>query len=306
MISIEQLKEQYIDTLLAKTHYNFNVGINASAYKVSTRYNNTVSSYINGIFALTQPEMQVLSNNVKAYAMETMLSLILPLKPTVNIDNEYIIPKEFYVPKTSTETKKETTLSEFYDEIAQVMEEQGALISISDGEKVYSGAVAYQLPIPSTLAMQNIAGNSIEFRISISFALLVGGVSSQIVSIKIGDEVATTTKWEIMKNPTLRGDVLDTRANGETSNYAEATILQVSCDIPLVLGTDLFDRIMEYIDDGNPNDPFPIEIYYEIGDTQHTILSRENMIFGSARINGGGLTNLTASVSFVPYTEDDI
>lgn len=307
MIRIETLKEQYIDSVLANTDFNFKIFTNAGEYKTATRENNTVNQYINGVFSVVQPDTQVLANNVKAYALETTLSFTIPLKPFSNSNNEFVLPKEL---NKNGETK---TLDEFYLQISKAFESAGSVLSITEIDEdentvEYIGGIGYNLPIPQSLAQRQLVGHSIDFRVSIAFAFLPNGMSSQNVHIELEKdgviEDLSAMNYEISRTPALQSDIFKD-GQGEASNYAESTSLQISCNVPIFSGSIAESIVFGYLDGGTANTPVKVRVYYDTTPTK-TILTQRKMILGGARVSGGGVNNLTAQISFVPYTETQI
>lgn len=302
MISLKTIKEQYIDSVLEQTDFNFNIFVNAGEYKTATRNQNTVKEYINGVFLLTQPETQVLSSNLKAYALETTLSFALPLKNYTDTDNEFILPKEV------SKTGNTYSVAQFYEAISRAFEQAGSILNLTENNTNYIGGIGYQLPVPQSLQQRQFLGQTIDFRMSIAFALLPNGMSSQNVELSITydgvTEKFTATDFEIAKTPALNSDIVASN-DGNATNYSESTALSISCNVPLIQGSLMLDRIMAYCNGLANNEPMTVNIAYKVGEMSYLDFCTEVMIFGGVRVRGGGVSNLTAQISFVPYTELD-
>ena len=78
MITLDQLKENYIMPLLNSTPFKFMIFTDAGNYRPPDRRKNTVTEYINGLFSLSQSEVQRLGGGLTAVALVTNIKILIP------------------------------------------------------------------------------------------------------------------------------------------------------------------------------------------------------------------------------------
>ena len=78
MITLDQLKDTYVMPLLNSTPFKFMIFTDAGNYRHPDRRKNTVTEYINGLFSLSQSEVQRLGGGLTAVALVTNIKLLIP------------------------------------------------------------------------------------------------------------------------------------------------------------------------------------------------------------------------------------
>lgn len=301
MITIDDIKDQYILPTLAETGYSFNIVTDTGAFQEAIRTRNTVINYVNGLLRLTGVDFQRLNDGRLAAAFEMTIEFIIPIGDRVTIET-------YQGSNNISLSCKE--VQDFRAALSNVLS-NATKITLTryedDVEKIYTGGVFFNLPVAGQRAVRDLLGDSINYSCSITVAVLEDAVNTTELTLKIDGETIGFTGIKLSRNPALLADVMKESNAGEASVYSESTQFKIDFTIPVLKNVAYSSAVMRYIiglDNGN----IAHSVYLAVPELMpgEGILSRTSqMLFGGCETQGNGVSNLLYTVSLVPYTETE-
>lgn len=283
MITIDDIKDGYLlKTLEKMTNYEFNIVTDIGAYVEPRRSKNTLKQYVNGMFMLRGVDIQRLSDGREAMGFEFILDFLIP------VDDRAILS----YPEQGSISSIYQSVMDFRNTLADVLA-GSTVATITKNDKTYTGGVLFNLPTVGQNSIRQGVGNSVTYSCSISLALLDGGINTAGLKLKIQDEIVPYSSIKITRNPALSSDLMNISESSTASVYAESTQLKIDFSAPAIDGSVLKEKAFAYLfGTMKANDVLAVSI----GD------SAFNMIFGGCEMQGSGVSNLSFSISLVPYT----
>lgn len=278
MITLDQLRDNYIMPLLNGTPFHFMIFTDAGDYQKSDRRKNTVTEYINGLFTLSQSEIQKLGAGLTAVAIVTNLKFLIPC------DHD---------PDHKGELQK---VQQIRDALSEAFS-QNVKLSVTSEGKTYVGGVSYSLPAVEARNLQSTIGDNLEYTCTITFAYLENALNASDVKITVdGTEIAYTS-FMFTRALTPSADLYARSVNGEALCYAENSKFSIDLEMPTlsdsVLSSDIANHIL-----GNTSVNLPHNVEITLG----SLASRAaTMMFGECSANGAGVSNVVYRVSLIPY-----
>lgn len=290
MVTIDNIKTQYILPLLKSTGYDFHIVTDTGDYETAVRSRNTVSAPINGLLMLTQSEMQKLSGGMAAMAYTAILQFLLPVGDETDVNKEYPTVMEF---------RKALSIA-----LSNAMK-----ISVTDDEgEVYEGGVIYSLPIAGQRNQRDMAGDSVTYSCTISVSFLANALNTSDYSLQIDGEIVPFTSIRFKRSPALSADILSESEYGESSVYAENAAFSIEFGVPALKDVSNSVAVMKYIlglSDANEAHRV-IVTTPNMGGAVGVLKRTWTMTFGGCELTGSGVSNTLYSVSLVPYTAPEI
>ena len=293
MVTIDQIKEQYILPILAETGYNFNIVTDVGDYQTAKRHRNTVTNVINGLLMLTQSEIQPLSSGLSAVAYQAMISFLIPLEDH-DAHSEY--PK----------------VTEFRNALSAALSKSAKIAIVDANGNAYEGGVVYSLPAVGQRNQRDMAGDSVTYTCTISVSFLQGALNTSDLSLNIDGSPVAFSNIRINRSPVLMADLLSGNQNAGSSTYAESAAFKIEFTAPALGGNSVSNRIINYIlGNDSANAPMDVSITRRDGvdDTEgepiYEYLYEGQMIFSGCEMSGSGVSNVGFTVSLVPYTESE-
>lgn len=294
MVTIDNIKEQYILPTLQETGYTFNIVTDVGDYEKARRYRNTVTNTINGLLMLTQSEIQPLNGGLSAVAYQAMLSFIIPLDD--NEVNEY--------PKV---TAFRNALSKAFS--------QATKIAIMDNNGVaYEGGVVYSLPAVGQRNQKDMVGDSVTYSCTISIAFLQSAINTSDLILWVDNARVPFSNIKMTRTPVLMADLLSTTENAESSTYAESAAFRLEFTVPALKDNAFSAKVLNYIM-GNESANAPmsvmVQLYDGLDDEDKPYYKPlfgsvfKPMIFAGCDMSGSGVSNIGYNVSLVPYTDSE-
>lgn len=278
MITLEQLRDNYILPVLETVPFKLNISIDTGDYKESERRMNAVTEYINGVFSLTQSEVKKIGGGLTAVALVTSLKFLLPCGDETDTDGA--------LPDV---TAFRTALSEAFAE--------NQILNIEADGRTYTGGVTYSLPATGARTMRQGVGDSIEYVCTIAFAYLENALNASDVKISIDGIEIPYTNFMLTRRINASADLHRGGAwNGEASVYAESSTFTIDLDVPALYNSELSKEILHHIT-GTVSADKPHSVRIDIGDDWLA----KTMIFGECTASGAGVSNVVYKVSLLPH-----
>lgn len=293
MITINDIKEQYIEPILSQLPYIFQVYTDLGDYERATRENNIRHSTINGVMTVTESDISLLGGGLKASAVNMSLRFLIPV-PDEAFDEEGGYSGDY------------TFVEEFRERLASVVATSEKItLTDADGNS-YVGAVSSGFPMSGELAQRQIIGYSFEYTCYLQFAYLKNAVNASDALFYLDGDTTPLpiTGFAIGRNSTLTANLLSSSTNGESGVFAENSVFTVDVTLPVInpssstAAQNIYDYLMG-VDD--MNEEHTLQVIYA-GKT--TTLS---VIIAKTVDSGEGAANVTRQLSFAPLimAEDD-
>lgn len=276
MLSINALKENYIDAVLSKTGLPFSVYTDTGDYKKATRSYNTVTEYINGLFIVT-------GSSVEYAGEQEIVSISTELKFLISLNDDTDINGNFENVQTFRET-----LSEAFSSVTPKF-------NITEDGKTYTVVVGYNLPATGIREQRTGVGDSITFSCSVYFAYLSNAVNASDIHLTIDGEPVYFLAIALSRRPSLIANLFTDNVNGESTVYTESAGFVIDLTLPAFIakvGGIISNFILGLSD---PNEPHTIVLDYG------GKVVEKQMIFGETSAEGQGIENVRYTVSLVPY-----
>ena len=289
-IKLNDIKNQYVLRALSGVPYRFKVFTDAGKFQRSLRAKNTRISYVNSLLQLTESDVLLLGGGLRAVAMNLTLTFLLPIPNEVYDENGEITDFQF--------------VEEFRNALYGVFATSEKIQLTAEG-KTFVGGVSTTFPTVGELSQRQIVGQSIEYICYIEIAYLANALNSSDVKFYLdGDTVAIPyTTYSITRESTLSANTFSQNVNGEGKTYAENTVLGIDISLPAIEPSSSPTANLLYLflmGKVNPNTPHNLLIEYG-GERNETI----QVIFGKVKDGGEGVSNVSRTISFVPYLETE-
>ena len=285
MITLDQLKENYIMPLLNSTPFKFMIFTDAGNYRPPDRRKNTVTEYINGLFSLSQSEVQRLGGGLTAVALVTNIKILIPCGD--NSDTSY--------------TGELRIVQQIRDALSEVLSQNVKLSITSDG-KTYVGGVSYTLPSAELRNLRQGIGDSLEYIFSITFAYLENALNATDVKILIDGAEIAYTSFLLTRRINPSADLYKNSTNGEAKAYAENSTFTIDLEMPALSDSPPSLTILNHI------------LWITSVNTSHTVVltigdittQTFNMMFGECSASGAGVSNIVYKVSLLPFAAQEV
>lgn len=309
MITLDNIKENYIIPLLERTGYAYNVVTDVGEFEKAKRYRNSVNAHINCLLMLTGSEVQQLNSGLIAMAYQATLSFLLPVGDgdyskegtDANAENGALYNNEF------------PNVTVFRDKLSKAFS-TAQKIAVTDNEgNVYEGGISYALPTVGQRQQRDLVGDSIIYTCSFAVAFLQNAINTSDIKLYLDSERVAFSSIRISRTPALTPDILKSAGgvdgNGESTAYAESAMFKIEFAVPALKGVAYSNAIMQYlmgIDSANA----PHNVVLQIPKVQspnaedpadYWTIDRQ-MIFAGGEFSGSGVTNVVYNVSMTPYT----
>lgn len=283
MITLDQLKDNYIMPVLNKTGLPFMIFTDAGDFLAAERRKNTVTEYINGLFKLTQSEIQKLGAGLTAVAIVASLQILVPCDDEPDYTGGLLFVQQI-----------REALSEAFS--------QNVKLSITSEGKTYVGGVSYSLPAADMRNLRPMTGDSLIYTCTVTFAYLENALNATDITITIdGTEVPYTT-FQLTRSVTPSADLYANSTNGEAHAYAENSRFTIDLETPASTVGALSLAIANHIM-GNTNVNTPHAVVVTLGGIANRTVQ---MMFGECSANGAGVSNVVYKISLIPYASQEV
>ena len=286
MISIQTIKEQYIDKILNQVQgYKFKVFTDAGQYQKSIRKKNTVTNYVNGLMAITGTDTETLAGGEIAVAIDCAIEFVFPVN---ELEQAHIEQGE----------EKQSEIQAFREALSQAFSKTNVVSFNVDGNN-YTGGVSYQFPVGGMLAIRQGVGLSYTYSCSVQIAYIKNGINSTNIELAIDNHAVPFMTLQLSRNASYIADAHKTST--EAKGYAESTSFSISMTIPALRGVAIPVSIGKFLLGLEPaNTPHDVVLEIEgIGAKQ------QQMIFSSCDASAEGVSNIAFNVTLVPYAGED-
>lgn len=281
MITLDQIKENYIIPVLSTTPFNFIIFTDTGDWVKAGRKKNTVTEYINGLFELTYSELRKLSGEKVGVSITTRLTFLVPCGD--NPSNDVITP-----------------VQDLRNALYNAFEANMILNITVDGE-IYSGGVAPMLPMAASRAIRSQVGDSLEYSCMLTFSYLENALNSSEVKLSIDGENIVFTGVSFTRKPIISSDLYSNSANSEGKCYAENSAFNIDFEAPVFTQGNISSVLAKFLlGVTNVNTPHTVTI--TLGELAVRTLT---MSFGESSLSASGVTNSTCKVSLVPYASSE-
>lgn len=287
-IRLKEIREQYILPALQGKPYRFKVFSNVGAYRRTITENKIRKGVINALLEVTDSDIVLLGGGLKASALNVTLTFLLPL------------PDEPTSEKAADYGGNYTFADEFRDMLTETFATTGKTTLTGVDGKTYTGGVMATFPLLGEMLQRQNIGNSVEYVCYLQFTYLNGGVNASDIQFYLdGDtDPIPYSSFMIARKNTVSAALLSNSTNGEATAYAESNNFAVDLSLPAIdpsasiTGAAIYNFLLG-IDDGNT--PHTLRISYSGRNITKTV------IFSEASNEGGGVENVAAKISFIPY-----
>ena len=300
LITIDDIKEQYIMKVLEETGYAFNIVTDVGDFEKAKRNRNSVSAPINGLLMLTSSEVQQLNGGMAAIGYQSMLTFIIPIG-----DGDYAVTEENGNNEIKPVNNEFPNVTAFRNKLSAVLS-KSQKIAVTDSEgKVYEGGISYSLPAVGQRNQRDAVGDSVTYTCTIGVAFLENAVNSSDLELYIDGERVAFTNIRITRTPALIPDLLSgANAKAESKAYAESAMFKIEFSVPMLKGVSYSNSITKYVlGDEGANTVHTVGLRVPL-----TVLEEEDynqghkMIFAGGEFSGSGVSNVLCNISLTPYT----
>ena len=288
MLTLEQLKKEYIDVVLNATGLPFFVHIDTEDFQKAIREYNTVTEYINGLLAVTGSSMEYAGS-------QQIASISTELKFIVRVDDDRGADGAF------------ANIRVFRDSLSEAFKQAGNKFSVETTEngetKNYTVVAAYTLPATGTRSQITEVGDCISFTCSVYFVYMQNVLNTGDIHITIDGEEVNFLAVAFSRRPIIVANLYSESEEGESAAYAESAAFIIDLTLPafISLTGGVCARYIYGLEDANT--PHTVNVTFPTGyfgsDAPQSLT--KTMIFGESRSEGQGIENVRYTVSLIPY-----
>lgn len=282
MLTLEKLKEEYIDEVLTASGLPFTVFIDTVDFEKAFRQANAVTEYINGLLTVT-------GSSVEYAGEQEIVGISTELKFLVRIDDDKNADGSF------------SNIVNFREMLSQAFSSVKPKFNVTEDGKTYTVVAAYNLPETGTREQRTDLGDSLFYSCTVYFAYLSNAINATDVKITIDGEEVNFLAVGLTRRPSIVANLFTDSPNGESTVYAESAAFVIDLTMPAfvsVMGGIVADYILG-IEEANT--PHTVVLTYGNG----TSITK-TMIFGESGGSGQGIENLRYTVSLVPYATEAV
>ncbi len=282
MLTLNTLKENYIDIILNKTGLPFSVYTDAGDFEKAIRNYNSVTEYINGLFTVSGSNVEFTGDGGEMVSLTTELKFILRLNDVTDENGEF------------------PNIAQFREALSQAFSSVSPRFNITEEGKTYSVVAAYSFPATGVREQRSTLGDSITFSCTVFFAYLSNALNASDVKITLDGETIPFLEFNIARRPSIVASQYSDSVNTEGKAYAESAAFTIDLSLPAFI-TKLGGACADYIlglEDANALHT----VVLDFGDKTIT----KEMVFGESHAVGQGVENVRYNVSLVPYAGEAI
>lgn len=282
MLTLEKLKEEYIDEVLANAGLPFSIFTDAGDFQKATRQGNSVTEYINGLLTVS-------GSSIEYAGEQEIVGISTELRFLVRLDDD-----------KNTEGNFDSAVR-FRQMLSQAFSSVKPKFNVTENGKTYTVVAAYNLPETGMRAQRPMLGDSLSYSCTVYFAYLSNAINATDVKITIDGEEVNFLAVGLARRPSIVANLFTDSVNGESAVYAESAAFVIDLTMPAfvsVMGGVIADYILGV---SEANTPHTVTLTYGNG----TSITR-TMIFGECAGDGQGIENLRYTVSLVPYATEAI
>ena len=282
MLTLNTLKAEYIDQVLANSGLPFAIFTDTGDFEKATRNINSVTEYINGLLTV--------SGSSREYAGDQeIVGISTELKFLVRIDDDPNADGSF------------DNIVNFRERLSQAFASVKPKFNVTEDNKTYTVVAAYNLPETGTRAQRPMVGDSLTYSCSVYFAYLSNAINATDVKITIDGEDVNFLAVGLARRPSIVANLFTDNENGESTVYAESSAFVIDLTMPAFI-TSMGGIVSDYIlGISDANTPHTVTLTYGNGST----LTR-TMIFGESTGSGKGIENLRYTISLLPYATEAV
>ena len=282
MLTLETLKKEYIDEVLANSGLPFSVFTDTGDFEKALRQGNNVTEYINGLLTVS-------GSSVEYAGEQEIVGISTELKFLVRVDDDQNADGSF------------NNIVQFREMLSQAFSSVKPKFNVTEGEKTYTVVAAYNLPETGTREQRSMLGDSISYSCTVYFAYLSNAINATDVKITIDGEEVNFLAVGLTRRPSIVANLFPDPTNGESAVYAESAAFVIDLTMPAfvsVMGGVIADYILGI---SEANTPHAVTLKYGNGTT-----ITKTMIFGESSGSGQGIENLRYTVSLIPYAAEAV
>lgn len=280
MLTLEKLKEEYIDEVLENSGLPFVVFTDAGDFAKSTRKGNAVTEYINGLLTVS-------GSSIEYAGEQEIVGISTELKFLVRVDDDRNTDGTF------------ENLVQFREMLSQAFSSVKPKFNVTEDGKTYTVVAAYNLPETGTRTQRTMLGDSLSYSCTVYFAYLSNAINATDVKITIDEEEVNFLAVGLTRRPSIVANLFSDTVNGESAVYAESAAFLIDLTMPAFVSA-MGGIVANYIlGIEEANTPHEVTITYGDG----TTITR-TMIFGESSGSGQGIENLRYTVSLIPYATE--
>ena len=282
MLTLNELKEKYVDVILQSTGIPFAVFTDTGDFEKAVRDGNSVTEYVNGIFAVTSSSIENQGTDKEIVSISTEIKFIVRVNDDSNADGSF------------------DNVAQFREKLSAAFGAVPPRFSVTGKDrKTYSVVAAYTLPSTGTREQRSILGDSFTYSCQIFFAYLKNSLNVGDINVAIDGKSVPFLAIGITRRPSIVANAFSGTTNGESKAYAENAALVIDLTIPAFVA-DSVSICTDYIfgiSDANT----PHNVVVSLGSGTGVKSLRRTMIFGESSTGGQGLETAMYTVSLVPY-----
>ncbi len=286
MLTLDELKENYVNPILQNTGIPFSVFTDTGDFEKAVRDGNTVTEYVNGIFSVTSSSIENQGTDKEIVSISTELKFIVRVNDDPNADGSF------------------ENVTQFREKLSAAFGAVPPRFSIigKDG-KTYAVVAGYTLPAPGTREQRSMLGDSFTYSCQIYFAYLKNSLNVGDISVTIDGQSVPFLAIGITRRPSVMAALFSNSTNGESKAYAENAALTIDLTIPAFVA-DSVDICTDYIFGiSDANATHNVVVTFGSGAGAKTL--QRTMIFGESSTGGQGLETAMYTVSLIPYAVPD-
>lgn len=286
MLTIDELRENYIDVVLQNTGIPFSLFTDTGDFKKALRDGNSVMEYINGIFSVTSSSTENQGTEKEIVSISTELKFVVRVNDDPQADGSFL------------------NVVQFREKLSAAFNSVNPRFSIvGKDKKTYTVVAAYTLPATGTREQKSILGDSFTFSCQVFFAYLKNSLNVGDISVTIDGQSVPFLAIGITRRPSIMANLFSNSTNGESKAYAENAALTIDLTIPAFVA-DSVDICTDYIFGiSDANATHNVVVTFGSGSGVKTL--QRTMIFGESSTGGQGLETAMYTVSLIPYAVPD-
>lgn len=283
MLTLDELKENYVDPILQNTEIPFSVFTDTGDFEKSIRDGNSVTEYVNGIFSVNSSSIENQGTDKEIVSISTELKFIVRVNDDPNADGSF------------------ENVTQFREKLSAAFGAIPPRFSVvGEDDKTYAVVASYTLPAAGTREQRSMLGDSFTYSCQIFFAYLRNAINVGDISVTIDGQDVPFLAIGITRRPSVVANLFSNTTNGESNAYAENAALVIDLTIPAFVSPSL-NVCTEYIFGiSDANETHDVVVTFGNGSDAKTL--QRTMIFGESSTGGQGLETVMYTVSLIPYS----
>lgn len=291
--------ETYITSAASGKPYHFKLFSGTGKYKKSTRVNNVITPYINGVMSVISSETSNSQTGIEYATMTCLLQVAIPL---INSEEDGSLEVINIDGTTSTSQQFKGNESRI-DDVRSILDTvfaQNRSFSITENSKTYNVSVVFQPAQDGERDITGDAGRIYTLNSYLFFSIVQSGVNTRDATFKIDGVVLPLESVNVERTPTFDSYVIGENSNGTAENLASQEAFSVKIQMP-AYANNTTKSVLSFLlgaNDLNTAHIVEVNIYSGVGNKPYL------MTISSETLSGVLTANMGHTLTCIPVVQE--